>query len=296
MVFSIERFLSKASPEYRLPGFYVVDAITRAASKAPGDSEQAAYLQRFSEKLPGLFGSVQQSGTPPKDFDKLRKLLGHWKKSKLFDEGLLSEIEASVFPPAVSVGDKYVPSDVQLGSSAPGTPPQGMTPRATDAASLLSALAQQQKPLAATTAMTLPPVTIPAPTQQPLATTQAAPPADPEQSRLILNHLLGMMGMAPQALGGPGVAQDSIGPGLLSTSTPTVADNPLEFDYDDEDDGLNSKRPTPVMLQVYVFFGVVAWRYIKKRKHSHLHQTTIGYPYVRLLAYASISSTCPSYE
>ena len=77
---------------------------------------------------------------------------------------------------------------------------------AKDAASLLSALAQTQPPSAPQT-------------PQPPKPDPTLPPPNE-----ILSHLLGMMG-----------AQASL------HGLPALSTNPTEFDYDDDDDGLNSK-------------------------------------------------------
>jgi hypothetical protein len=98
------------------------------------------------------------------------------------------------------------PQSIPPSSSA--TNPAGI---AKDAASLLSALAQTQP------TGSLPP-NVPQIPQPPKPDPNLPPPNE------ILSHLLGMMG-----------GQASL-QGLPSLNT-----NPTEFDYDDDDDGLNSK-------------------------------------------------------
>jgi hypothetical protein len=53
VVFSIEKFIGKCSPELKLAGIYVVDSIARTAAKQKG-SEVHSYVDRFAEKLESL--------------------------------------------------------------------------------------------------------------------------------------------------------------------------------------------------------------------------------------------------
>lgn len=98
VVFSIEKFIQKCPNELKLGAMYVVDSIARTAAKS-SSSDVKAYVSRFAEKIESMLSNV--IGAPEKDKEKIRKLLGVWKKSNLFDEDLLKNLEKEFLPKGI---------------------------------------------------------------------------------------------------------------------------------------------------------------------------------------------------
>lgn len=98
VVFSIEKFIQKCPNELKLGAMYVVDSIARTAAKS-SSSDVKAYVSRFAEKIESMLSNV--IGAPEKDKEKIRKLLGVWKKSNLFDEALLKNLEKEFLPKGI---------------------------------------------------------------------------------------------------------------------------------------------------------------------------------------------------
>ena len=95
VVFSIEKFIQKCPNELKLAAMYVIDSISRAASKS-SSGDVKAYVSRFAEKLESMLSNAVDA--PDKDKEKIRKLLGVWKKSNLFEEELLKKLEKDYLP------------------------------------------------------------------------------------------------------------------------------------------------------------------------------------------------------
>ena len=61
---SIEKFVQKCQPDYKLAGLYVIDSILRASLK-PTAKEKApttsVYVRRFEEKLENIFTNLVQA-------------------------------------------------------------------------------------------------------------------------------------------------------------------------------------------------------------------------------------------
>ncbi len=65
----VEKFLVKCTPEFKLSGIYIIDAVARAAQKQQ-TPEADALLRRFEEKMETMFQNTLQAPTK----DKVRPL------------------------------------------------------------------------------------------------------------------------------------------------------------------------------------------------------------------------------
>ncbi|KAI9203694.1 uncharacterized protein BJ171DRAFT_509354 [Polychytrium aggregatum] len=90
VVHAVEKFIQRCSPELKLIGVYVVDALARAAQKIP-DGE--VFVGRFEEKLENMSNHLQYA--PDRDKIKIRRTFGLWKKSQLFNAEMLANIEVA---------------------------------------------------------------------------------------------------------------------------------------------------------------------------------------------------------
>ncbi|KAJ3207161.1 SR- and CTD-associated factor 8 [Dinochytrium kinnereticum] len=102
VVYSIEKFIHKCSADLKLAGLYVIDSIARASQKAAigeggsASMERFAYLARLEEKIEGIFPYLLSASD--RDKEKMKKVVGLWKKSNLFHHELLEGLEAAYFP------------------------------------------------------------------------------------------------------------------------------------------------------------------------------------------------------
>ncbi|KAJ3167465.1 SR- and CTD-associated factor 8 [Geranomyces variabilis] len=139
VVFSIEKFVQKCPPELKLAGLYVIDSIARAIAKHPEEGE--SYIARFEEKLDSIIPHLLQA--PAKDKDRIKRTVGLWKKSSLFNVAVIQEVERKYFsdgaettgtPPAVGIvsdprlGTPTTPADPRLAGAAAALPSNTSAP------------------------------------------------------------------------------------------------------------------------------------------------------------------------
>ncbi|KAJ3064693.1 RNA binding protein Nrd1, partial [Quaeritorhiza haematococci] len=276
VVYSIEKFIQKCPPEYKLAGLYVVDSIARAASKVPqGEGEN--YIQRLGEKLESMFPHLILA--PSKDKEKMKRVVGLWKKGGVFQIDMLDEIQQAYFSDdglgratAINSNSK----DPRLKGASNGSP--SLLPNAAAAAapaapvdtlaliSTLSSLtqisqqlqtAQSTPPAAATPNLDLtsllpllggsagtvlstpqaPALPVPAPAPPP---TQAPPAQSPNVQNNAISQLSSLLGLGSL----PGLSTITGLPAAATQSLQAQAqqkaakdpNDPRYFDYDDEDD------------------------------------------------------------
>ncbi|KAJ3146580.1 SR- and CTD-associated factor 8 [Geranomyces michiganensis] len=123
VVFSIEKFVQKCPPELKLAGLYVIDSIARAIAKHPEEGE--SYIARFEEKLDSIIPHLLQA--PAKDKDRIKRTVGLWKKSSLFNSAVIQELERKYFDvtdvPASGTPPAGIISDPRFGTPTSVTAP-----------------------------------------------------------------------------------------------------------------------------------------------------------------------------
>ncbi|KAJ3330075.1 hypothetical protein HDU76_006469 [Blyttiomyces sp. JEL0837] len=106
VVHSIEKFISKCTPEYKLAGLYIIDSIARGAPKALSSSECVSYKNRLEDKLQGMFKYMDRASD--KDKERMKRVISLWRKGGIFNTDLLDTIEFTYF---AGMGDG-TPDDV----------------------------------------------------------------------------------------------------------------------------------------------------------------------------------------
>ncbi|KAH6576564.1 hypothetical protein BASA50_000015 [Batrachochytrium salamandrivorans] len=99
IVHSIEKFVQKCKPDYKLAGLYVIDSIVRASLKSSEKEKSptsSPYLRRFEEKLESIFTSLVQASS--KDQPRMKRVIALWVKSNIFNPEQLSVIDQAYFP------------------------------------------------------------------------------------------------------------------------------------------------------------------------------------------------------
>ncbi|KAL5033554.1 hypothetical protein BDV3_000525 [Batrachochytrium dendrobatidis] len=98
IVHSIEKFVQKCQPDYKLAGLYVIDSILRASLK-PTAKEKApttsVYVRRFEEKLENIFTNLVQANL--KDRTRMKRVVALWVKSNILSSEQLEVIDKAYF-------------------------------------------------------------------------------------------------------------------------------------------------------------------------------------------------------
>jgi len=90
IVFQIERFVTKVSPEHRLAGLYLMDSIVKSATKKMGPAENP-YRARFSQNIESTIERCLDC--PSKDKDRTIKTIKGWLIDHTFPELVSQRID-----------------------------------------------------------------------------------------------------------------------------------------------------------------------------------------------------------
>ncbi|KAI9338500.1 hypothetical protein BDR26DRAFT_862976 [Obelidium mucronatum] len=100
VVFSIERLVTKCPAEHKLSALYIIDSVVRACQKSLHPQEYTNLVTRFEEKIEQMFPHMLSA--PPKDKDKMKKLINIWKGMALFNKEMLEGLEMIYLPDPVA--------------------------------------------------------------------------------------------------------------------------------------------------------------------------------------------------
>lgn len=90
IVQSVEKFISKCRPEYKVPGLYVIDSIVRQSRHQFG-KDRDVYVARFSRNLHITFNNLF-SGCTSDDRPKIVRVLNLWQKNGVFNSQVIQPL------------------------------------------------------------------------------------------------------------------------------------------------------------------------------------------------------------
>lgn len=88
VVHCVEKFISKARSEYKLPGLYVIDAIVRASKQRYGEKDP--YGPRFQQNLTQTFVFLLRCGL--EDQENVREVVRRWQRAAIFPNDVCESI------------------------------------------------------------------------------------------------------------------------------------------------------------------------------------------------------------
>ncbi|NXL45693.1 SCAF8 protein, partial [Podilymbus podiceps] len=126
VVQSVEKFIQKCKPEYKVPGLYVIDSIVRQSRHQFGQ-EKDVFAPRFSNNIISTFQNLYRC--PGDDKSKIVRVLNLWQKNNVFKSEIIQpllDMAAGIPPPVVT---PVLPSTTAaLSNNTPGTPVTPVTP------------------------------------------------------------------------------------------------------------------------------------------------------------------------
>uniref|UniRef100_A0A096LWB9 SR-related CTD associated factor 8 n=1 Tax=Poecilia formosa TaxID=48698 RepID=A0A096LWB9_POEFO len=126
VVQSVEKFIQKCKPEYKVPGLYVIDSIVRQSRHQFG-TEKDVFAPRFSKNIITTFQHLYRC--PSDDKSKIVRVLNLWQKNAVFKSDIIQpllDMAAGIPPPSTT---PVLPSSAApINNTTPGTPATPATP------------------------------------------------------------------------------------------------------------------------------------------------------------------------
>ncbi|XP_051942799.1 SR-related and CTD-associated factor 8 isoform X1 [Hippocampus zosterae] len=126
VVQSVEKFIQKCKPEYKVPGLYVIDSIVRQSRHQFG-MEKDVFAPRFSKNIIPTFQHLYRC--PSDDKSKIVRVLNLWQKNAVFKSDIIQpllDMAAGIPPPSVT--PVMSSSAAPVNNTTPGTPATPATP------------------------------------------------------------------------------------------------------------------------------------------------------------------------
>ncbi|XP_041827011.1 SR-related and CTD-associated factor 8 [Melanotaenia boesemani] len=126
VVQSVEKFIQKCKPEYKVPGLYVIDSIVRQSRHQFG-TEKDVFAPRFSKNIIATFQHLYRC--PPDDKSKIVRVLNLWQKNAVFKSDIIQpllDMAAGIPPPSAT--PVLASSAAPVNNTTPGTPATPATP------------------------------------------------------------------------------------------------------------------------------------------------------------------------
>ncbi|XP_078001530.1 uncharacterized protein LOC144454008 [Glandiceps talaboti] len=89
VVQSVEKFIQKCRPEYKVPGLYVIDSIVRQSRHQFG-SDKDVFAPRFAKNVTATFQQLFKC--PPDDKAKVVRVLNLWQKNGVFTADIIQPL------------------------------------------------------------------------------------------------------------------------------------------------------------------------------------------------------------
>lgn len=89
VVQSVEKFILKCKPEYKVPGLYVIDSIVRQSRHQFGP-EKDVFAPRFARNMKDTFANLFRCA--PEDKSRIIRVLNLWQKNNVFAPEVIQPI------------------------------------------------------------------------------------------------------------------------------------------------------------------------------------------------------------
>lgn len=89
VVQSVEKFILKCKPEYKVPGLYVIDSIVRQSRHQYGP-EKDVFAPRFARNMTETFANLFRCA--PEDKSRIIRVLNLWQKNNVFAPDVIQPI------------------------------------------------------------------------------------------------------------------------------------------------------------------------------------------------------------
>ncbi|KAK6636800.1 hypothetical protein RUM43_010463 [Polyplax serrata] len=89
VVQSVEKFIQKCKPEYKVPGLYVIDSIVRQSRHQFGPDKDL-FAPRFAKNMQNTFANL--FSCPPEDKGKIIRVLNLWQKNSVFTPDVIQPL------------------------------------------------------------------------------------------------------------------------------------------------------------------------------------------------------------
>lgn len=89
VVQSVEKFILKCRPEYKVPGLYVIDSIVRQSRHQFGP-EKDVFAPRFARNIQETFANLFRCA--PEDKSRIIRVLNLWQKNNVFAPDVIQPI------------------------------------------------------------------------------------------------------------------------------------------------------------------------------------------------------------
>uniref|UniRef100_S4RNS5 SR-related CTD associated factor 8 n=1 Tax=Petromyzon marinus TaxID=7757 RepID=S4RNS5_PETMA len=136
VVQSVEKFIQKCKPEYKVPGLYVIDSIVRQSRHQFG-TERDVFAPRFAKNLTNTFQNLYRC--PSDDKSRIVRVLNLWQKNNVFGSEIIQpllDMAAGIpHPAAASSGpsaQQQAAAITPATPNSPATPQQAAPPAAAD--------------------------------------------------------------------------------------------------------------------------------------------------------------------
>lgn len=125
VVQSVEKFILKCKPEYKVPGLYVIDSIVRQSRHQFGP-EKDVFAPRFARNMKETFANLFRCA--PEDKSRIIRVLNLWQKNNVFAPEVIQPIFDLADPshPIYSMPPATGSSGMASSSAADGSQANGM--------------------------------------------------------------------------------------------------------------------------------------------------------------------------
>ncbi|XP_048485585.1 SR-related and CTD-associated factor 4 [Plutella xylostella] len=89
VVHSVEKFIQKCKPEYKVPGLYVIDSIVRQSRHQFGQDKDV-FAPRFAKNMQQTFANLFRC--PPEDKRNIIRVLNLWQKNNVFGPDVIQPL------------------------------------------------------------------------------------------------------------------------------------------------------------------------------------------------------------